>query len=151
MANYQKLLPMGLEANREERSVSNPVEFVTAGKAVFTILNEKTGRRFTYRVKKHKKSPIYFVSVLSGPDNTSNYSYIGTIFNEEDFRLTRNSKAGPEAPSVIAFTWFMRHIRRLPPALKVYHENRCARCGRALTTPESVQRGFGPECWQRVS
>lgn len=27
----------------------------------------------------------------------------------------------------------------------------CAMCGRKLTDPESVQRGFGPECWKKVN
>lgn len=27
---------------------------------------------------------------------------------------------------------------------------RCARCGRRLTVPASIHRGFGPECYQRV-
>lgn len=26
----------------------------------------------------------------------------------------------------------------------------CARCGRGLKDPESVERGFGPVCWARV-
>jgi len=27
---------------------------------------------------------------------------------------------------------------------------RCARCGRKLTDPVSIKRGYGPVCWERV-
>jgi len=146
----QRLLPIGMEGTRDSRELLDPISFMKAGKAVFTLVSEKTGKRFTYRVKKHKKSEsLYFVGVLSGQDNVNDYTYMGSIFGKQ-FRLTRNSKVGPEAPSFIAFTWFINHLDNLPSTLKVYHENRCGRCGRALTVPESVVNGFGPECIKKV-
>lgn len=30
------------------------------------------------------------------------------------------------------------------------HAKRCLRCGRTLTDPESISRGIGPDCWDRV-
>jgi hypothetical protein len=27
--------------------------------------------------------------------------------------------------------------------IKIYHEGKCARCGRPLTVPESIESGFG--------
>jgi len=26
----------------------------------------------------------------------------------------------------------------------------CARCGRVLTNPKSIKRGYGPKCWERI-
>lgn len=147
---HQMLLPMGDESGRDERELSDIDSFVKAGKAVFTIVNEKTGNRFTYRVKQHKrKKSLYFVSTLTGSDNVSDYTYIGAIFGSE-FRLTKGSRVKDTAPSFVAFSWFIKNIDRLPNALKVFHENRCGRCGRALTVPESIQNGFGPECIKRI-
>jgi hypothetical protein len=40
------------------------------------------------------------------------------------------------------------HTGVLGRLLEVWHEGRCGRCGRALTVPESVERGIGPECWE---
>ena len=44
--------------------------FITAGKAVFTVKSMKSGVHFTYRVEKktgaRDGAPIYFVSVLGG-------------------------------------------------------------------------------------
>ena len=34
--------------------------------------------------------------------------------------------------------------------LEVWHEGRCGRCNRALTVPESIASGIGPECAKHV-
>ena len=56
--------------------------FITAGHAIFTVSNP-TGIRYTYRVM-HKEAnngytEAYFVSLLTGPDNTEDYSYLGML------------------------------------------------------------------------
>jgi len=51
------------------------LKFMFAGKSIFTFINTKTGNRFTYKIKSNKESNLFFVSVLTNPDN---YSYIGT-------------------------------------------------------------------------
>lgn len=28
--------------------------------------------------------------------------------------------------------------------------SKCQKCGRKLTDPESIKRGYGPECWGRI-
>jgi hypothetical protein len=52
--------------------------FVTAGRAVFTIRNTETGNRMTYRVIA-EEGERFRVEVLTGSDNTSNYSLIGHV------------------------------------------------------------------------
>lgn len=122
--------------------------FVLAGNATLTIRSSKTQTRFTYKVVGSKNNrpgqmPVYFVSLLSGEDNTSDYRYLGTIF-ADGFRLTRKSTASKDAPSVVAFTWFSRHWE--DARVDVWHEGRCGRCGRVLTVPESIESGIGPTC-----
>lgn len=129
-------------------------DFVKAGKAIFTIENEKTQNRFTFRVSKcEDKDDLFFVSVLAGPDNTHDYSYIGAIFGNT-FKQTRGSKVSPEAQSFKVFSWFHRIVSdknaNLPESVHFYHEGKCGRCGRRLTVPSSVLSGFGPECIGKV-
>jgi hypothetical protein len=131
-------------------TLSNPKDFILAGNAYFTIRSEVTGNRFTYRVKKADDSEIWFVSVLSGPNNTSDYIYLGLINKDLDFMRTKGSKISVDAPSFKAFKWFWGKIWDLPSSVSVFHEGRCGRCGRMLTVPESVESGFGPECIQMV-
>ena len=128
-----------------------------AGNAGVTAENPQTGGRFTYRIRRGGQAaptPIWFVSVLTGPDNTRDYDYIGTIFGRDGmpFRLTRGSLLGADAPSVAAFAWLWERVavgRSVAPAL-LHHEGRCGRCGRALTVPTSIEAGFGPECSARA-
>lgn len=131
--------------------------FVFGGKAIFTIVSRATGTRFTYRVTKGKErgaSPApYFVSLLTGPDNTSDYSYIGCVFPSHPhvLVLTKASAAGPDAPSVKAFRWLLKCIEADRfSSIEFWHEGRCGRCGRRLTDPESIASGFGPECIHHV-
>ena len=125
-------------------------DMVFGGKATITVESRRSGKWFTYKIRKSKTSSTYFVSVLNGPDNTRNYTYIGAIFNTQVFKHTQNSKVLPSAVSFIAFDWFFRTMlnndAKLNESLNVYHSGTCARCGRKLTTPESVLTGFGPEC-----
>ncbi len=131
--------------------------FITAGNATFTVTSRKSGTRFTYRVSATDRPGSWFVSVLTGPDNTSDFSYAGLMTEHAGVlhcRQTRGSKVGPTAPSWLGFVWLLSRIHR--PALleqqaEIHHEGRCGRCGRALTVPESIESGFGPECINKVA
>lgn len=132
--------------------------YVLGGNATFTIENTGSGGRFTYRVKRAPQreqaadTRPWFVSVLTGPQNTTDYKYIGVIDSTgRGFYPGKKSTIGANAPSVVAFAWFWQRIERLPPALKVWHSGTCSRCGRELTTPESVETGIGPVCAGRAA
>jgi hypothetical protein len=140
-----------------DHTIESPKNFVLAGKAIFTVQNEKTGNRFTYKVTQAKDDKkIWFVSVLNGPDNGTNYAYIGTIFANNfyvatlDFRHTKKSTVTAEAQSFKVFAWMLKNNLILPEFVKVHHEGFCCRCGRRLTVPESIKSGIGPECAKRV-
>jgi hypothetical protein len=119
-------------------------EFIKAGNAIFTVSNKKNNGHFTYKVNKHKEKDLWFVGVLTGPDNNFSYTYLGTIFSD-GFRLTRKSKISHEASSYKVFAWLMQRDE-LPEHIVVDHCGRCGRCGRLLTVPESIRMGYGPEC-----
>lgn len=127
-------------------------EFAQAGNARLTIVSKKTGARFTYRVRRPAEDKPWFVQVLTGSDNESDYTFFGTIFPNGEFRHSRKSSIGPEAPSAVGFQWFWNHLAHdhLPESVEVHHEGRCGRCGRALTVPESIESGFGPECINHI-
>ena len=58
------------------------LKFIFAGKSVVTFVNTKTENRFTFKVKQAKDSNLFFVSVLTNPDQ---YTYIGTCV-EGDYK-----------------------------------------------------------------
>ena len=138
-------------------------QFFTAGHAVFTVGNPK-GEHYTFRIQRPKPqtegpyadrvSPL-FVSLLVGPDNTRDYAYMGIFDHSEHrpLRLTQKSKVTYDSRPVKVFGWAVNLVRNgkpVPEGYSIQHEGRCGRCGRALTVPESVQSGFGPECIEYV-
>ena len=130
------------------------------------------GVRFTYRVRAPhhgtelerrawEQRPIWFVGVLTGPDNLHHYEYIGQLRGPAPgaptFDYGRKSRIGEAALSVGAWRWFWNGVLNHAAAgdvravaafagVEVYHEGRCGRCGRMLTVPTSIESGFGPDC-----
>jgi len=134
--------------------------FMLAGNATITIRSIRTGARFTFRVKNSDladKKSVFFVSLMNGPDNESNFQYMGIIRRDNkgevdlsSFQRTAKSKVGIDAPSMKAFQWLIDTLSAAPIFLdsrcEIWHEGKCGRCGRKLTVPESIQRGIGPDC-----
>ncbi len=127
--------------------------FIIAGKAIFTVDNGK-GDHYTFRINKKEASGSYpeafFVALLSGPDNTSDYSYLGMLVPQTgEVRLTAKSRYKEDTVPVKVIRWALKKVwtdQEFPQGYAIYHEGRCGRCGRLLTVPSSVESGFGPEC-----
>jgi hypothetical protein len=121
-------------------------QFILAGNATLTIVSLKTGTRFTFRVRKGKKRETdpHFVSVLDGGE----YNYLGCIFPDGTFKVTRKSIYNSGQPCARAFIFLMEALAKgeFHPQLEVWHEGKCGKCGRQLTVPESIATGLGPEC-----
>lgn len=124
--------------------------FVLAGNATITLQSGATGRHFTYRIKKYKDQNVYFIRTLRGPDNENDYTYIAAYYPARNrLHISKQWYGMPEdtwPPSVRAINYLFEHLHDKPERLHVFHEGRCGRCGRLLTTPESIQSGYGPEC-----
>lgn len=136
--------PTGVELT-EIWDARNAVEFVLAGKAKITIKAEKSGKHYTYKIKKGD-GDVWFVQKLTS-DNK--YFYIGTIF-PTGFAKTRKSPPLVHlTPGFVAFDWFWERLnknRRIPPGVKLFHAGKCGMCGLELTDPVSIKEGYGPDC-----
>lgn len=124
--------------------------FLSAGFAIFTVENNK-GQHYTFRIAKGREdnSP-FFAGVLTGSDNTRSYTYIG-LFSPEtlEIRLTKKSRYTDDTIPVKVLRWVMEIFngkRELPLGYAIHHLGYCCRCGRPLSTPESVKNGIGPIC-----
>lgn len=155
-------------ADAQIRDPEDIFRYVMAGGATLTLVSCCSGLRFTFKVsaksvrrlegesdevfrarEEEAFRGVRFVEVLSGPDNSRDFTYLGHINKQHKFSTDRATKIDPRAPSVRAWAWFWDVLmRRLPKLdqLEVWHNGRCSRCGRPLTVPESVSTGLGPVC-----
>jgi len=133
---------------------------IQGGKAIFTLVSARSGTRFTYKAMAPKDClkdgntdfPVIFLSVLSDSDNEGRYSYLGQVFPLRSglrYFHGKKARAGADAPSAQLIAWLLGQIQGNGTKLdqvEFWHEGKCARCGRKLTVPESIDTGFGPDC-----
>ena len=142
-----------------ERPLNDAKSFIMAGRAIFTLVGRES--RYTYKITRVEPAEgsqytqaTYFVYILIGPDNTSEYMYLGLLDATSGLvRLTRKSSYKEDSRPVLALRWALPILwqgRELPAPAKILHAGRCGRCGRLLTVPESIESGFGPECAGRT-
>jgi hypothetical protein len=169
-------VPPAFTKVKDRHNIMVSRNFLLAGQAIFTVTNP-SGERYTYKVECAPANPpkfpntAYLVSLLTGPDNTSNYRYLGVLRMERGPRtmihLHETTKSCNRASSrvfkvcdwaikVIAYGGYVTAFDvdgkvmvvkpGLPGGYKIQHAGKCGRCGRLLTVPESIESGIGPEC-----
>lgn len=113
----------------------------------FTIVNKLKGTHRTFQVKTQSKDSKFkpgerIISLLTGPDNESDYQSFGVVTND-DIRLWGSKST--------EFFVQCRKILMRPECfpVEVIEETKCRKCNRTLTTPESIASGIGPECRKR--
>jgi len=121
--------------------------FFEGGKAIFTVANPQNDH-YTYKIV-HPENKPFFVYLLTGPDNTRSYSYLG-LYNPglKQVFTTSKSKFNSDSLPVKVIQWAIKLVsqnKAIPDGYKIQHENKCCRCGRKLITPESIENGIGPE------
>jgi uncharacterized protein DUF6011 len=138
------------ETSHHFANIRDAKTFALAGNATLTLQSLKSGQHFTFKIREKSeegRDTVHFVNLLSGPNNESDFRYMG-IIREGRFCLTRASKVSIEAASWKAFNYFWNfdHGDLIPAQLIIRHCGRCGKCGRTLTVPESIDRGIGPDC-----
>lgn len=126
-------------------------DFVLGGNALITLESGITGKHFTYKIiQSEDDDNLYFIKNLRGADNNNDYVYVGCYFSDTKKFVVEKSYKDKEVfgwpKSIQAIRFLFNRLDNLPENLIVYHNCKCCRCGRTLTTPESIKRGIGPEC-----
>ncbi len=123
------------------------LKFIFAGNSTVTFRNVDSGNRFTFKVKKSKNNDTYFVSVLSGPEN---WTYLGTMCDGKyKHGIKSTLREGVQCEKVFVYILNKLKTESLPECIEIWHKGKCGKCGRTLTTPESIKNGLGPECSKR--
>jgi len=129
-------------------------QFILSPKGEFTLKSKVSGVHCTYQRWDNHRGGM-FISYLSGPDETS---YLGmvTITEEGDLFLRTTAKSPKEGRCLKALQWFFRNLILDDldggnlQKVEFWHSGKCCRCGRTLTTPESIAAGIGPVCATRT-
>jgi hypothetical protein len=130
------------------------LSYIFAGNAKVTLKSLASGKHFTYHVKakadqKDPEKSVYFVRFLNGPNNQTDFAYLGFMPEKGGKIITsQKSAAGKQAPVYKALEYALKHPES--PQLEIHHSGRCGRCGRELTDPESIQTGIGPICREKM-
>lgn len=147
MANSQKSIPK-----------NEALKFLLAGKSEFTMVSNKTNNRITYKLikkesKRDKGKYIYWLSTKSG----NNYVYDGVVYYDDNnnvFRFSKGKKGNTNSNeiNIKAILYVINKLHRgiYDIEVDIYHVGRCGRCGKKLTTPESIITGLGPVCAKLV-
>lgn len=134
------------------------LDFIISGKAFITAKSLDTQRHFTYKIscpRSKRKLPnnqknLWWVSLLTGNNNETNYTYFGTIKrynNSFIYQHSTKTHIKDSALGVIAFKYILKNlIDNKSMKVEFFHEGKCCKCGRLLTNPESIKKGIGPEC-----
>ena len=118
-------------------------DFLKAGRPTFTLVSNKTGDHRTFRGQLSGNGNMLWVSLLVAPDS---YKYVGTIY-PATWTYGFTAKSPENHPIHRVLEYFAAGLRAGDlRQMEFKHAGRCGRCGRELTTPESIDIGLGPVC-----
>lgn len=151
-------------ANNADNGIT--LDDLKAGNAIFTVVSNTTGASYTYKITKSKDTNqrgvhSYYVKLLTGENNESDYTYIGLLVFEDAWQryTVKATKSSPNGAAktqyFLLIDWLFKKLSRNLPydyaqGARVLLAGRCLRCGRTLTVESSINAKFGPECVNKV-
>lgn len=116
------------------------VTFTDGGHRTFRVHTQAADSRFA--------SGKRIVGLLIGPDNTKDYE--GVAFLTPDGIKPWKRFQGTRTAVHLDLLWDLMNGERVDGcSLEV--SKRCLCCNRTLTTSESIERGVGPVCWEKLN
>jgi hypothetical protein len=139
------------EMPEQQESFGSVANTSTIKKGFFTVEAEGVRHR-TFRVKtsRNGKSAI---GLMTGSNNLKDYTWFGYL-NGSDIRFWTTPSVAFGVPATLPISndevrecWAAIVGDTDAAGLRFAREyQNCSRCGKVLTTPESLDRGIGPEC-----
>lgn len=126
-------------------------DYIFAGKAIFTLVSTKMSWRYTYKITQMKSNKgKYIVKVLYGSDNTEDYKYLGILDRRLLSLESYNIESGQIRLLMLFIHMLLNSSMEWPETCEFHKSDKCAACGRLLTTPESIKLGYGPRCYEAL-
>jgi hypothetical protein len=155
-----------METKFTEIGFEQLVKLYCAGAGQFHFHNKVTGNTFSVAFKpdnngilgvfgwKVSESSVILASLTTSTNPNKNIpiARIGVYnfnSNTTEFKCTPDQDSVDFFKLCESFEYIDSHIITrdpLPEKFAVLTPNICARCGKTITDPSSIQKGFGPEC-----
>lgn len=124
---------------------------VASHNGVITVRSSHSGEHRTFKITTQAEDAEFapgerILSVLAGPDNTHDYMSIGFVKHEGRILLWKKHR-GTQMEKITRVLQQVSKYRDM--GFEYLAEGRCRRCGRPLTTPESIRSGIGPVCQEK--
>ena len=127
--------------------------------AYVTLYNKESGNHRTFRFKKQSVDDSFapdriILQLLTGSDNENDYQGIGFL-NGSSIQVWRkyvgsqNEKTA-EILGQVLFGFIGRYPLEVLERFEVITSGNCFKCGKTLTTPDSVESGIGPICKSKL-
>jgi len=129
-------------------------DFLFAGRALFTVSNDRTKTHYTYKVNRKegefrgKRTSTYFVKVKDASAQWG-FAYLGILQKDGTLITTSKSRYGAATVEFKGAQWACAAVvngKAIPEYAHIQHAGRCGKCGKELTDPTSIKFGIGPEC-----
>jgi hypothetical protein len=140
---------------------NDATERLYMGRVTVTARSKKTGEHITLRVRSKnrtllKKRYITFeqaaIVCFDVPAHgQGKFDMVGYVHAAQALEVRKNRTADPARYWVAQQVWRYFLTNELHPQLELKIEAYCGHCGRALNDPVSINRGFGPECFGKMT
>lgn len=113
------------------------IDYILSGNATFTVVNTETGGALTfivYRPEDGDDQAPHFVRYIPDPEDPASNTYLGTIFDRHNFRLTKASRLLADSQPTKSFRWLFYRLMKetLPETVEIFYSGRCGSCGSTL-------------------
>lgn len=119
----------------------------------FHTLTFPDGSHRTFRVHRQRNKAKFkpgkrLIGILIGPDNSADYEEFGEV-TENGIAIWKSRQHNKKLVEYAAIIWSIANGEVIED-YGLMTDSRCTVCNRHLTDPESVTRGIGPLCWERL-
>jgi hypothetical protein len=162
---YKEIVKAGEQSPAVPAPTTSAREFVKFLQGNCYCVEFTDGTFAIIRISKVEKGKLEGKTIIersNGWDNENGYKFSGFAFLADDssvkvWKSYKDSKTNQPVDAIIPFYQAAQRVTSDPENIGDYTEayarrtGKCARCNRHLKVEASINRGFGPDCWDAIS
>lgn len=132
----------------ENEITTNKIRFMFGGNCTFTIQTGSTHYSYKIYRKRTDDGAKIWQLYLKKSGKGIYCGFFKVVGNKLTFKNNTKYNIPENDPAIITLLNTIKNRNTTDNV--ICHAGRCAHCGRLLTDPVSIQRGFGPDCWKVI-